>query len=298
MHEVQRAEPKNSVSGPYIGPPPSVANILWSPVTDLRGRDIGGFTVVSLLGRGGMGEVYRAHDARLGRDVAIKILPPEIAGSAERVARFEREARLLAALSHAHIGTIYGVVEDAGVRGLVLELVEGQTLGDRIAIGLSPDEALRLAEQIADAFDFAHERGIVHRDLKPDNIKITPEGEVKVLDFGIAKVRAESEGGIAHGTTLALDTSNGVVLGTTAFMSPEQARGTTVDKRADIWAFGCVFYQMLTGRQAFTGATTSDTIAAGTRARARLVGPTGDHTAVDPAAAAPLPREGPAAAHA
>ena len=154
------------------------------------------------------------------------------------------------------------MVEDAGVRGLVLELIEGQTLRDRIASGLSADEALRFAEQMADALDFAHERGIVHRDLKPENIKITPEGEVKVLDFGIAKVRSDSEAGIAHGTTLALDTSDGVVLGTTAFMSPEQARGTTVDKRADIWAFGCVLYQMLTGRQAFAGATHSDTIAA------------------------------------
>ena len=135
-------------------------------MTDLQGRDIGGYTVVSLLGRGGMGEVYRAHDPRLARDVAIKILPADIAGDAERVARFEREARLLAALSHSHIGAIYGVVEDGGVRGLVLEVVEGVTLGDRIAFGLSQDEALRLAEQIADALDFAHERGIIHRDLK------------------------------------------------------------------------------------------------------------------------------------
>ena len=209
-----------------------------------------------------MGEVYRDHDPRLGRDVAIKTLPAEIAGSAERVARFEREARLLAALSHSHIGAIYGVLDDAGVRGLVLELIEGETLGDRIAAGVSADEALRLAEQIAEALDYAHERGIIHRDLKPENIKITPDGEVKVLDFGIAKVRSEIEAGIAPGTTLSLDTGNGVVLGTTAFMSPEQARGIAVDKRADIWAFGCVFYQMLAGRQAFRGATVSDTIAA------------------------------------
>jgi Tol biopolymer transport system component len=230
-------------------------------VPELQGRDIGGYTVVSLLGRGGMGEVYRARDVRLGRDVAIKILPVEIAGSPERIARFEREARLLAALSHAHIGAIYGVVEDAGVRGLVLELVDGQTLGDRIAAGLSQAEALRLARQIAEALDFAHERGIVHRDLKPDNIKITGEGEIKVLDFGIAKVRSEDDAKGAA-ATITLDTSNGVILGTAAFMSPEQARGTTVDKRADIWAFGCVLYQMLTARQAFTGATVSDTIAA------------------------------------
>jgi len=231
-------------------------------MTDLRGRDVGGYTVVSLLGRGGMGEVYRAHDPRLGRDVAIKILPPEIAGSRERVARFEREARLLAALSHSHIGAIYGTVDDAGVRGLVLELIEGETLADRIRAGLSQAEALRLAGQIAEALDYAHERGIVHRDLKPANITLTREGEVKVLDFGIAKVRSDAADASASGATLTLETSNGAVLGTTAFMSPEQVRGTTVDKRADIWAFGCVLYQMLTGRQAFTGATVSDTIAA------------------------------------
>jgi Tol biopolymer transport system component len=231
-------------------------------VTDLQGRDIGGYTVVSLLGRGGMGEVYRAHDPRLARDVAIKILPADIAGDAERVARFEREARLLAALSHSHIGAIYGVVEDGGVRGLVLELVEGVTLGDRIAFGLSQDEALRLAEQIADALDFAHERGIIHRDLKPENVKITPDGEVKVLDFGIAKVRSAAEAGSTPGATLTLETSYGAVIGTTAFMSPEQARGTAVDRRTDVWAFGCVLYQMLTGRQAFKGATASDIIAA------------------------------------
>ena len=230
-------------------------------MTDLQGRDLGGYRVVSLLGRGGMGEVYRAHDPRLGRDVAIKILPAEIAGHAERVARFEREARLLAALSHAHIGAIYGVVEDAGVRGLVLELIEGETLGERIAAGLSQNDALRLTEQLAEALDFAHEHGIIHRDLKPDNIKLTRDGQLKVLDFGIAKVRSDLDG-ITTGATLTLDTSNGVVLGTTAFMSPEQARGLSVDKRTDIWAFGCILYQMLTSRQAFAGATVSDTIAA------------------------------------
>ena len=217
---------------------------------------------MGLLGRGGMGEVYRAHDARLGRDVAIKILPGEIAANAERVARFEREARLLAALNHSHIGAIYGTVEDAGVRGLVLELIDGDTLGDRIAAGLSRDEALRVAAQIAEALDFAHERGIIHRDLKPENIKITPEGEVKILDFGIAKVRSDGTDAGVAGPTLTLNTSDGAVLGTAAFMSPEQARGAKVDKRADIWAFGCVLYQMLTGRQAFVGATVSDTIAA------------------------------------
>jgi serine/threonine protein kinase/Tol biopolymer transport system component len=221
----------------------------------------GGYTVVSLLGRGGMGDVYRARDERLGRDVAIKVLPPGIAGSAERVARFEREARLLASLTHPHIAAIYGIVEDAGVRGLVLELVDGQTLGDRIASGMTRADALRLAEQIVDALDLAHERGVVHRDLKPENIKVTPDGGIKILDFGIAKMRSDTEDVARPGSTLT-DTAEGVVLGTAAFMSPEQARGKPVDKRADIWAFGCLLYQMLAGRQAFAGETSSDTIAA------------------------------------
>ena len=230
-------------------------------MTDLSGRTIGGYTIVSLLGRGGMGEVYRAHDPRLGRDVAIKVLPPEIAGRADRVARFEREARLLASLTHPHIAAIYGVLDAADVHGIVLELVEGETLGERTAGGISMDEALRLAGQIADALDLAHERGVVHRDLKPDNIKVTPDGDVKVLDFGIAKMRAEMADA-GSGATLTLDTSDGVVLGTTAYMCPEQARGKPVDKRADIWSFGCVVYEMLTGRRAFAGPTISDTIAA------------------------------------
>ncbi len=159
-------------------------------MTDLSGREIGGYRLVSVIGAGGMGEVYRARDPVLGRDVAIKVVPPSLAASTERMARFEREARLLAALNHPHVAAIYGIVESDGIRGLVLELVEGQTLTAHIALGLSINEALRIGYQIADALDAAHERGIVHRDLKPDNIKITPEGSVKVLDFGIAKMTA------------------------------------------------------------------------------------------------------------
>src|ERR1700752_2899569 len=180
-------------------------------MADLYGRGIGGERVVSLLGAGGMGDVYRAHDPTLGRDVAIKVIPPLLALNPERMARFEREARLLAALNHPHVAAICGVAESDGVRGLVLELVEGQTLTSRIALGLSPSDALRIADEIADALDSAHEKGIVHRDLKPDNIRITPDGAVKVLEFGIAKMTAgESAGGQQTGTTV-VDTIEGVM---------------------------------------------------------------------------------------
>jgi len=230
-------------------------------MTDLSGREVGGYRLVSLLGRGGMGEVYRAYDPTLGRAVAIKVLPASFASDPERMARFEREARLLAALNHPHIGAIYGIAETDGVRGLVLELIEGDTLRERIAQGVSAAEGLRIAGQIADALDLAHEKGIVHRDLKPDNIKITPEGAVKVLDFGIARVSAsDAEEGLVPTITTSPRTHRGSLMGTAAFMSPEQARGKPVDKRADIWAFGCVMYEMLAGRRAFSGDTVSDTI--------------------------------------
>jgi serine/threonine-protein kinase len=231
-------------------------------MADLTGREVGGYRLVSLLGRGGMGEVYLAHDPRLGRDVAIKVLPSSVATVPERMARFEREARLLAALNHPHIGAIYGIAETDGLRGLVLELVEGPTLRERIALGLTPPEALRIASQIADALDLAHEKGIVHRDdLKPDNVKIAPDGAVKVLDFGIAKMSAsEVDEGLLPTITTTPSTLRGSLLGTAAFMSPEQARGKPVDKRADIWAFGCVLFEMLAGRRAFAGDTVSDTI--------------------------------------
>jgi Tol biopolymer transport system component len=230
----------------------------------LVGRQIGSHTILSLLGVGGMGEVYRARDSKLGRDVAIKVLPDPFLAIPGRLARFELEARVLATLNHPHIGAIYGLEEADGVRGLVLELVEGETLAERLARGVPPArEALEFARQTADALDAAHAKGIIHRDLKPANIKITSEGTVKVLDFGMAKVFAleESTGDVS--ALPAIDhTREGVIAGTAAYMSPEQARGKPVDKRADIWAFGCVLYEMLTGRPGFHGDTASDTIAA------------------------------------
>ena len=226
----------------------------------LAGRRLGAYTIHSLLGVGGMGEVYRAHDHTLGREVAIKVLPSAFTADPERCARFEREARTLATFNHPNIGAIYGVEEANGVRALVLELVEGETLAERIAgardDGLPVAETLFIARQIADALDAAHEKGFVHRDLKPANIKITPDGDVKVLDFGLAK--AASVDGASPDLT---QVGAGAILGTAAYMSPEQARGKTIDKRADIWAFGCVVYEMLSGRVAFAGETVSDTIA-------------------------------------
>jgi len=231
----------------------------------LTGRRLGAYHVLSPLGAGGMGEVYRARDTRLGREVAIKILPREFTAHPDRLARFEREARVLASLNHPHIGGIYGVEEGEGIHALVLELVEGETLADRIARGAVPvKDALAMAREIADALDSAHEKGIVHRDLKPANIKITPKGMVKVLDFGLAKVDAEDAApNLSKSPTMTIGaTHGGVILGTAPYMSPEQARGQVVDKRTDIWAFGCVLYEMLAGRAAFQGDTLSDLIAA------------------------------------
>ena len=252
----------------------------------LTGTRVGTYEILSRLGAGGMGEVYRARDTKLGREVAIKVLPSSVAADPERLARFDREARSLAALNHPNIGAIYGVEEAAGIVALVLELVEGETLDARLkgsrsiaregvgprperegfsrAKGLALDDALAIARQIADALDAAHDRGIVHRDLKPANIVITPEGIVKVLDFGLAKGSGGSGGedGLTHSPTMLGGTGEGVLLGTAPYMSPEQARGKTVDKRTDIWAFGCVLFEMLTGRRAFPGETTSDAIAA------------------------------------
>ena len=238
---------------------------LDQPRAALIGARFGSYTIRSLLGVGGMGEVYRAHDDTLGREVAIKLLSPAFTASPERRARFEREARMLATLNHPHIGAIYGVEEADGVRGLVLELVEGATLAERIAAsagtvsdsrGLLMTDAFSIARQIVDALEAAHEKGIVHRDLKPANIKITPDGVVKVLDFGLAKATSPDSSGsdLSHSRA-------GAIFGTAAYMSPEQARGHSVDKRADIWAFGCVLFEMLTGRVAFAGETASDAIA-------------------------------------
>ncbi len=218
------------------------------------------------LGAGGMGEVYRARDSRLGRDVALKLLPESLAANPERIARFEREAQLLASLNHPNIASIYGLEESEGVRCLVLELVEGPTLADRIAQGPVPlNEALPIARQIAEALEGAHEKGIIHRDLKPANVKVTPEGTVKVLDFGLAKAfesEVAGENVSASPTLTVAATQAGVIIGTAAYMSPEQARAKAADRRADVWAFGCVLYEMLTGKRAFDGESVSDTLAA------------------------------------
>ncbi len=230
------------------------------------GSRIGAYEIVALLGAGGMGEVYRARDTKLGRDVAIKLLPDAYAMDPDRRARFEREAQILASLNHPNIAAIYGF-EDSGTAALVMELVEGPTLTDRIAQGpVSVPEAIDIARQVALALDAAHERGIVHRDLKPGNIKLALDGSIKVLDFGLAKAVSgdgSSASDLANSPTVSVvGTAAGVILGTAAYMSPEQARGQLVDKRTDIWAFGCVVFELLTARQAFSGTTLSDVLAA------------------------------------
>ena len=236
------------------------------------GTRLGVYEITAPIGEGGMGQVYRATDTRLKRQVAIKILPPSLATDADRLARFQREAEVLASLNHPNIAAIYGLEESGGLTALVMELVEGEDLSQRIAHGPIPlDEALPIARQIAEALEAAHEQGIIHRDLKPANIKVRPDGTVKVLDFGLAKalepVAAMSVSNSMSPTiTTPAMTQAGMILGTAAYMSPEQARGRTVDKRADIWAFGCVLYEMLTGRRAFEGDDVSDTLAAVLRA--------------------------------
>ncbi len=239
-------------------------------MTLAAGTKFGPYEILSPLGAGGMGEVYRARDGKLNREVAIKVLPEAVAEDAERLARFQREAQVLASLNHPHIAAIYGLEKSGDVEALVLELVEGETLAERISQGPIPvEEALAIGRQIADALEAAHEKGIVHRDLKPANVKVTPEGKVKVLDFGLAKALTgdASSPDQTHSPTLtAAATQAGVVLGTAAYMSPEQARGKAVDKRADIWAFGAVLYEMLSGQKAFEGETVSDTLAAVLRA--------------------------------
>lgn len=214
-----------------------------------------------------MGEVYRARDTRLGRDVALKVLPPAFAADAERMARFEREAKVLASINHPNIAAIYGLEESSHIRALVMELVQGSTLAEHIASGAMPvDEALPIARQICEGLEYAHERGVIHRDLKPANVNLTPEGTAKILDFGLAK--ALDAGDAASGdpasspTMTRMATQAGIILGTAAYMSPEQAKGKAADRRADIWAFGCVLYEMLTGKHAFGGETVSETLAA------------------------------------
>ena len=255
------------------------------------GTRLASYEIVAALGAGGMGEVYRARDTKLGRDVAIKILPPAFAQDPERVARFQREAQLLAALNHPHIAAIHGLEEAAESPFLVLELVEGETLAERLgrsqdrllqppaeigrerssdrSEGIALDEALRIARQIADALQAAHDKGIIHRDLKPANIALTAEGQVKVLDFGLAKALGAAEGAralsplVTNSPTLTFNpTMTGMILGTAAYMSPEQAKGRDADKRTDVWAFGCVLFEMLTGKKAFDGEDATDIIAA------------------------------------
>src|SRR5881296_2597474 len=239
------------------------------------GRQLGFLQITAILGRGGMGEVYRARDTKLKREVAIKILPEEFSRDPDRVARFQREAEVLASLNHPNIAAIHSLEEAEGSRFLVLEFVEGETLAERIRRGAIPvEEALNMARCICEALEVAHEKGIMHRDLKPANIKLTPDGKVKVLDFGLAKAIAsdpspgasrrplpEGEAFSNSPTLLSMAaTTAGVILGTAAYMAPEQAKGKMVDRRADIWAFGVVLYEMLTGRMLFSGETTSETI--------------------------------------
>ena len=257
----------------FLGAPAAeIARLLTQPgASTLSGRRLGVFELQELLGVGGMGEVYRARDTRLGRDVAIKILSRAFADHPARLARLEREARVLASLNHPHVGAIYGLEESDGVKALVLEVVEGEDLAQRIARGpMSLTEALSIAKQIADALEAAHEQGIIHRDLKPANIKVRPDGVVKVLDFGLAKaVNGDLSGpDPSQSPSLTLDSmGEGIVLGTAPYMTPEQARGKPVNKRTDIWAFGCVLFEMLTGTRAFEGTGMSDTIAAVLRSK-------------------------------
>src|ERR1700728_1245696 len=226
------------------------------------GTKLGSYEILSAIGAGGMGEVYQARDTKLGREVAIKVLPAEFAHDPERLSRFQREAKILASLNHPNIAAIYGLEEHVGTSYLVMELVPGETLAERIKRGgaIPEDETLTIARQMAEALEAAHEKAIIHRDLKPANVKVTPDGNVKVLDFGLAKAFVDegSSQDLANSPTMSgARTMQGVTLGTAAYMSPEQARGKSVDKRADVWAFGVVLYEMLTGQQPFVGETVS-----------------------------------------
>ena len=236
-------------------------------MTLTTGTKLGSYEILAPIGAGGMGEVYQAHDTKLGRDVAIKVLPEAFAHDPERLSRFQREAKMLASLNHPNIATIYGLEQSNGTSDLVMELVSGETLAERVTQdGAVPiEEALAIAKQIAEALEAAHEKGIIHRDLKPANVKVTPEGKVKVLDFGLAKAFAGDGANEdpSNSPTLSMAaTMHGVILGTAAYMSPEQAKGKAVDKRTDIWAFGCVLYELLTGKAAFQGEDVTEILAA------------------------------------
>jgi serine/threonine protein kinase len=272
-HEVESLLVSGASSPGFLDEPVQMAGtpLIVSGAASLSGRRIGTYSVHERIGAGGMGEVYRAHDSKLRRDVAFKVLAADLIGEQDHLRRFRSEAHALAALNHPNIAAIYGLEEADGVTALVMELVEGATLADRIMRGAIPvDEALPIATQIAEALEAAHERGIVHRDLKPANIKLRPDGTVKVLDFGLAKAvgPAASVPDVSQYATNTAPpvTATGVIVGTAAYMSPEQAAGKTVDHRADVWAFGCVLFEMLTGRAAFGGDTLTDTLAAVMRA--------------------------------
>jgi len=236
----------------------------------LVGKKLGHYEVLGPLGAGGMGEVYRARDTKLDRDVALKVLPEDFATDRDRLARFEREAKLLASLNHANIAAIYGLEDEGDQRFIVMEVVEGESLAEMIARcgSIEVDEALEIARQVAEALEAAHESGVIHRDLKPGNIMVTPAGKVKVLDFGLAKAYApdgspsEISPDLSASPTVAAATGAGMIMGTAAYMSPEHARGKPVDRRTDIWAFGCVLYEMLTGRCPFAGESLADVFAA------------------------------------
>jgi len=266
------------------------------------GVRLGPYEVLAKLGEGGMGEVYRARDTVLNRDVAIKMLPAPLAADPDRIARLRREAQLLASLNHPNIAHVYGLQQTDETQALVMELVDGPTLADRIAEGpISVNDTRSIAKQIADALEVAHDQGIIHRDLKPANIKVQPDGRVKVLDFGLAKAMEPAGTEASHVTqsptivTPAM-TLMGVIMGTAAYMSPEQARGKGVDKRSDIWAFGCVLYEMLTARRAFGGEEVRRYARVRVVARAGLGGVAAEHPGVGPKASASLRREGSQAA--
>src|SRR5262245_30186271 len=229
------------------------------------GQQLGSYEITSLIGKGGMGEVYRARDSKLKRDVAIKALPDEFSLDHDRLARFQREAEVLASLNHSNIASIYDLQEANESRFLIMELVEGETLAERISRGPLPlEEALDIAKQVCEALEAAHEKGIIHRDLKPGNVKILPNGKVKVLDFGLAKAvdSGPANPALSHSPTLSMAATNaGMILGTAAYMSPEQAKGWQVDRRTDIFAFGCLFYEMLTGKPTFGGDDVTEILA-------------------------------------
>src|SRR6201998_4319370 len=236
-------------------------------MTLAAGTTLASYEITGAIGAGGMGEVYQAHDTKLGRDVAIKVLPEAFAHDPERLSRFQREAKMLASLNHPNIATIHGLEQSNGTHFLIMELVAGETLAERIKRegAVSIEEALRIAVQIVEALEAAHEKGVIHRDLKPANVKVTTEGKVKVLDFGLAKAFAGdvADSNPSQSPTLsAVATMQGVLLGTAAYMSPGQARGKAVERRTDIWAFGCVMYELLTGKQAFQGEDITDILAA------------------------------------